>query len=568
MTLVGKLIQFVCWRAARRFDAATNDPVGVQNAMLLDMMRRNAGTDYGRRYGFGSVRSFKDYQRQVPIVSFNDIAADIDRVVAGERNVLTAEDPVMFAQTSGTTGKPKLIPVVPSEAKGPHKDQMRSWIWHASHDHPGLLDGKVVSLVSPAIEGHTERGVPYGSTSGHMYKHQPSIVRRTYCIPYDVFEIADYIAKYYAIMRVGMEHDVRLVGTANPSSIMKLVEKADESSEALIRDIRDGTISDGVLIEPEIRAKLASLFRPNPTRARELEELRRRRDGRLLPADYWPNLRLIGCWKGGTVGHYLDRFPLWFDPDGKKPQPVRDWGYLASEMRGSVPLSDQGSSGVLTIAANLFEFAEMDSVLANPNDTSRWICRTVGEIEPGQEYYIIVSTTSGLYRYDINDVIRVEGRYRGTPEIVFLRKGRGMTNLTGEKVSVNQIIEAHQQAADRADVLVAHFRTEADLANSRYVCRVEFAERVDDAHARSFIAALDRSLMGINIEYEAKRKSQRLGPPVLHVMREGWYERGRQAQVAEGKRAFQAKTEVLTPIKMETQMIRPELERVIEIEAS
>lgn len=322
-----------------------------------------------------------------------------------------------------------------------------------------------------------------------------------------------------------------------------------------------------MLIEPEIRKKLERLFRPNPTRARELEELRRRRDGRLLPADYWPNLRLIGCWKGGTVGHYLDRFPLWFDPDGRKPQPVRDWGYLASEMRGSVPLSDQGSAGVLTIAANLFEFAEMDSVLANPSDTSRWVCRTVGEIEQGKEYYVIVSTTSGLYRYDINDVIRVEGRYRGTPEIVFLRKGRGMTNLTGEKVSVNQIIEAHQQAADQADVLVAHFRTEADLANSRYVCRVEFAERVDDAHAQHFIAALDRSLMGINIEYEAKRKSQRLGPPVLHIMREGWYERGRQAQVAEGKRAFQAKTEVLTPVKMATQMVRPELDRVIEIEA-
>jgi hypothetical protein len=135
-------------------------------------------------------------------------------------------------------------------------------------------------------------------------------------------------------------------------------------------------------------------------------------------------------------------------------------------------------------------------------------------------------------------------------------------------VSVNQIIEAHQKAADEADVLVAHFRTEADLANSRYVCRVEFAEHVGDDSARAFIGALDRSLMGINIEYEAKRKSQRLGPPVLHIMRDGWYERGRKAQVAEGKRAFQAKTEVLTPVKLQTEMIRPELDRVIEIGAA
>lgn len=568
MALTGKLIRFACWRAARRFDQAVADPVRVQNELLLDLMRRNAGTEYGKRYGFGSVRSLADYQRQVPIITYDDIQGEMDRIVAGERNVLTAEDPVMFAQTSGTTGKPKLIPVVPSEGTGPHKDQMRVWIWHASAAHRGLLDGSVVSLVSPAVEGTTERGVPYGSTSGHMYKHQPAIVRRTYCIPYEAFEIEDYTAKYYAIMRIGLEHDVRLVGTANPSSIVKLVEKADASSEMLIRDVRDGTLSTAMAIEPAIRHVLEGGLRPNKARADALEAMRRKRAGRLLPADYWPGLRLIGCWKGGTVGHYLSRFGAWFDPDGRRPVPVRDWGYLASEMRGTIPLSDEGSAGVLTVAANLFEFAEADSVASHPDDSGRWVCRTVGEVEPGGEYYVVVTTTSGLYRYDINDVVRIEGRYRGTPELVFLRKGRGMTNLTGEKVSVNQIIQAHQDAAAAAGVLVAHFRTEADLENSRYLCRVEFAETIDDGHARAFLAAFDRSLMGINIEYEAKRKSQRLGPPVLHVMRDGWYERGRKAQVAQGKRAFQAKTELLTPVKLATQVVRPELDRVVELEAA
>ena len=74
--------------------------------------------------------------------------------------------------------------------------------------------------------------------------------------------------------------------------------------------------------------------------------------------------------------------------------------------------------------------------------------------------------------------------------------------------------------------------------------------------------------MRINLEYEAKRKSGRLGPPVLHIMRDGWYERARKAQVAEGKRAFQAKTEVLTPVKLQTEVVRPELDRVIEPEAA
>ena len=66
-----------------------------------------------------------------------------------------------------------------------------------------------------------------------------------------------------------------------------------------------------------------------------------------------------------------------------------------------------------------------------------------------REYYIFFTTTSGLYRYDINDVIKVTGRYNQTPQIIFLRKGRGMTNITGEKLSVNQVIEAVQSRRAR-----------------------------------------------------------------------------------------------------------------------
>ena len=73
------------------------------------------------------------------------------------------------------------------------------------------------------------------------------------------------------------------------------------------------------------------------------------RSGKLLPADYWPNLALIGCWKGGTVGSYIKKFPQWFDPDDDGMVPVRDWGYLSSEARGSIPLSDRRLSLVLDL---------------------------------------------------------------------------------------------------------------------------------------------------------------------------------------------------------------------------
>jgi hypothetical protein len=110
-----------------------------------------------------------------------------------------------------------------------------------------------------------------------------------------------------------------------------------------------------------------------------------------------------------------------------------------------------------------------------------------------------------------------------------------------------------------------HFKAEADTENNRYILRVEFATRVEDGILHDFLRAADDTLKQINIEYKAKRDSTRLGPPVLHVMREGWYERGRRELAESGKRVFQAKTELLSPVKLGTRVVKPELTGVIEL---
>lgn len=567
MSMTGKLIVLTTRQSARRFERATLEPERVQREILLAMMDKNKDTEYGRRHGFGSVRSIADYQRRAPVVTYDDIRAEMNRVLQGEKNIFTAEDPVMFAQTSGTTGEPKFIPVTPTEHGRAHQDIMRTWIYHSHKDHPTIFDGKIVTLVSPAVEGHAPSGVPFGSTSGHMYKNIPALVRRAYAIPYPVFEIEDYSAKYYAIMRLAMAGDVTLLCTANPSSVLKMCEKGDEYGEAIIRDIRDGTLSRDVAIEPGIRGELERHLRPDSGRARFLEQARSQRGGVLRPSDYWPRLALIGCWKGGTVGHYIDKFDMWFDPDGRRPAPVRDWGYLASEMRGSVPLSDQGSQGALTVATNFFEFVQAEELAARPDEPAAWNFRTIGEVEDGQEYYIFVTTPGGLYRYDINDIIQVQGYHNRTPQVVFVRKGRGMTNLTGEKLSVNQVIEAFARVSRSTGLGVGHFKAEADGEHDRYLFRIEPLQGVTPEKAREFLGELDRALKEINVEYKAKRNSLRLKNPVLHVMREGWHERERRRRTAAGQRLFQAKTEVLSPMKLKTQEVRPEIDQVIELEA-
>lgn len=544
--LASVLIRIAASRSASRFEKATRDPVAAQNERLRQMMERNRDTEYGREYGFGSVRSFEDFRRSVPIVTYEDIRERVDRVTRGEKNVLTAEDPVLFAQTSGTTGNPKYIPVTPTCQSG---GGMTTWLHYARRDHPKMFRGKILTIVSPAVEGHTEGGLPFGSTSGMIVKEMPSMVQTAYAVPYDAFEIKDYDAKYYTLLRLGLDENVTFLGTANPSSILKLAEMADRHADTLIRDIRDGTLDPEAEISGEIRDALQGRLRKSPHRARVLEEARKRRGGKLLPADYWGRMALLGCWKGGTVGAYIERLHQWYDPDGRGMLPTRDMGYLASEARMSIPISDEGAGGVLTVHHNLFEFVEAHEVDDRPDESSSWAFQGIGDVEFGREYYVFITTPGGLYRYDINDIIEVVGDYRGTPQVIFRRKGRGMTNLTGEKVSVNQIIEAMQQTASSTGIPVSHFRAEPDMEGSRYIFKVECPGDYPGDYPRekwaNFLKTLDHQLGELNIEYEAKRASGRLKNPFLLVMKEGWYERGKEALAAGGKRVFQAKTVLL-----------------------
>ncbi len=565
MSIANIILKFATKRSARRFEKATRNPVETQKQKMLAILQKNKNTEYGKRYIFSSIKTVADYQKQVPIIKYKDIHKDVKRIINGQKNILTAEDPIMFAQTSGTTGDPKYISVTPTCQGREHSDVSRTWLYHTIVAHPSFLKGKIAALVSPAIEGYTPSGIPFGSASGHIYKNMPKVVQDAYAAPYEVFEISDYTAKYYALMRIAIGENVGIICTANPSSILKMCEKGNEFSEEIIKDIHNGTLSRSFDIEPEIRTVLEKKFKADPSKARVLEQLRAKRKGRLLPGDYWPDLAVIGCWKGGTVGHYLEKFPGWFDPDGAKPVPIRDWGYLSSEARGSIPLSDEGSAGVLTVATNFYEFVEVNDLLANPDDYRKWIFLTTEQIENEKEYYIFVTTTGGLYRYDINDIIKVQGYYNKTPQIIFLRKGRGMTNITGEKLSVNQVIDAFEDVNKETHIEVSHFKAEADTAKSRYLFRVEFFQEIGDDDARKFLVGLDEDLKKINIEYKSKRDSLRLNTPIMHVMSEGWYERQRREMVESGKRAFQAKTQLLTPEKMQTIKIKQELSRVIEV---
>lgn len=536
MKLIYRAAAYVAGRRWNRWTELAKKPRETQERLLMDVIRRNRDTSFGRDYGFDSIVSVSGYRNQVSIGDYERLRPYVERAQSGQPQALTADPVLMFTLTSGSTGQPKLIPVTET-VKNNHRELTRLWYYRAYVDHPGFVSGKLLGVVGPAEEGRTSGGIPFGAASGLVYESSPRWIQNAYAVPYEVAQVKDFEAKYYLLMRFALEHEITFFATPNPSTILKLVETADRRKEEILRDIRNGAIDPAFELPAGIHNALSRMTAKNPARARQLESFANAQ-GSLQPRHYWPKLRLIGCWKGGTVGIRLKDFDRWFAPG----TPVRDLGYMASEAQISLPISDEGSAGVLAIDKNYYEFIP-ENEIGSPSPA----VLDCAELEIGKSYYPILTTPGGLYRYDINDVIRVAGFYHRTPMIEFIRKGRDVTNITGEKLHVNQVIEALAESQQIAGVSVSHFRAFADLERSRYALLLEFdAAPPDQDRLERLLGAWDQALRRFNIEYAQKRESARLRNPVLWVMKPGWFDRKNRLSMERGGRDVQFKAQLLS----------------------
>ncbi|HEY7217810.1 MAG TPA: GH3 auxin-responsive promoter family protein [Candidatus Binatia bacterium] len=552
MNIVLKAAAFVTARQWQRWEGLTKKPQKTQEQLLLHLVNRNRGTRFGRDHRFEAIQSLADYRKQVDIGDYERLRPYMERLTAGEPDTLTEEPIVMFTMTSGSTGEPKLIPVTETSRRN-HRQLTRFWYYRALVDHPALFSGKLLGVVSPAVEGRTACGIPFGSASGLVYQSSPSWIRHAYAVPYEIAEVKDFEVKYYLTMRLALEHDITFLGTPNPSTILQLVESVNRNKYEIIKDICDGTITARFNLQPEMRAALAGRLRKNPARAKRLESLIKS-DGTLRPKEYWPRLQLIGCWKGGTVGIRLKDFNRWFAPN----TPIRDLGYMASEAQITLPVSDDGCAGILAVDKNFYEFIP-ETEIGRVSPTTL----TCAELQNGENYYLILTTPAGLYRYDINDLVRVAGFYHQTPLLEFVRKGRDVINITGEKLHVNQVIMAVERSQRALGVAIRHFRVCVDLEKSRYAFALEFeGSKPPDEMLSRLLGDLDDHLHELNIEYAQKRESQRLGAPVLCVMKPGWFERTAQSTLKTNTRDAQFKAQLLSSIPENTNEVLLVVENV------
>jgi hypothetical protein len=543
--LLGTALRLREWARDARFERATARPDRAQAAALRALLDRNARTVFGREHGFAAIRTPGEYARAVPLRDYEGFRPYVRRIVAGEPAVLTAEPVAAFAATSGTTGEPKLAPVTASWLSG-MAGLVRLWMLRALRDHPTLLDRSALTIVSPAIEGYSPAGLPLGALSGILQRRLPTLVQRGQAVPYETHLIADADARAFVLLRLALTRPVSVIGTPNPTTLIRLAEIARRETDPLLRAIHDGTLGipwPAVREEPgsdaaAIRKTLMARLGPDPARARALTAVATRQ-GALRLRDAWPELALIGCWLGGHAGRHARRLGADYGDVA-----LRDLGLVASEGRLTLPVTDDTAAGVLAVDTGFYEFLpeeSLDAATAAPTLLAH-------ELEVGRRYDVVLSGANGLYRYDLNDIVEVRGFHGRTPLVAFVRKGRDMTSITGEKLHLNHVQAAVRAAEDLTRVEVWQFRLIPDVDACRYDLLVEpSGAGLDERRAEAFAEAVDEALARVNVEYAAKRRSRRLGPPRLSIMRAGWAERQCRADFARGRREVQHKWPALRP---------------------
>jgi len=532
--VITKLLLNTIKPEARAFEASTKDPLKTQSKVLAGYIRRNRSTEYGRRYGFSGIRSIGDYRARVPICDYEGLRRYVDRIIDGEKGILTRDDVVHFALTSGTTNKPKYIPsTLYSESK--KAQQLRIWTYYAFRDYPAMTRGRVLVLVSAEVEGRTRSGVPYGSASGRGYNSLPFFVRGIYTLPGRVFDIKDHDARYYSILRLALEEDVRFIVTLNPYLLVLLSRKLQGWAGLLIDDIAKGAISGSFNIEKGIRKFLEKRLRPDAARALKLKKILKER-GSLLPKYAWEDLALIGCWKSGAMSSYIKSLiPLFGDV------PVRDMGFISTEARSSVAFSDDSYCGALAVGTNFYEFAvpQPDGKIENT--------LLAHEVKEGREYLVIVTTASGLYRYNTDDIIRVTGFFNKTPIVEFVRTAGGATSLADEAIYESHVSAALAIAQERHAITVEFLCAVACAKDGpRYAFLAEFSRGISREDKKDFLKTLDNELKLQNALYKYSRDAQLIKPPVLKVISPGGFEKYRAGRISQGAPDGQFKPPLLT----------------------
>lgn len=479
----------------------------AQERVLREILNTQADSRFGQQFDFQSLHrdreSVKRFRNTLPLTDYETLRPAVERLCQGEQGELTTEPVQMLEPTGGSSGGNKLIPYTQLLRTQFYRG-IAVWIGDLFEHRPELMKGRGYWSISPNLsrQGLEACRLPIGFDDDTGYLKGLG----RYLIPFllvgdpGLARITSLEDFRYATLRYLLEaEDLTLMSVWSPTFLTSLLAELNQCQDRLVEDVRSGSWKG-------ISTRLPSR-RPNHRRANQLRE--HLGCGEVSSEQLralWPQLGLISCWADGASARQVPALSKWFPSIEIQPK-----GLLATECFVSVPLTNQVAPA-LSLNSHFFEFQPVDSAAAALEGETY----LAHELDQHASYKVIVTTGGGLYRYQLHDVVRVEGFLHQCPLLRFEGRGSSTSDLVGEKLSERHVSTVLDQAL--SDLKIdADFAMLApmDSVPPRYCLYLQATGVSLDKDGLCRLAArLDTSL-GSNPHYRYALQLNQLGPMAI-----------------------------------------------------
>lgn len=425
----------------RKIDAWSSNPIATQEKVFKHLIDAAQYTDFGNDHHFDKIHSHEDFIKEVPIRDYEALRPYIDRVVKGESDIVWPGKPLYFAKTSGTTSGAKYIPLT-KESMRTHPDTARNAIlcYIAETGKTSFVDGKMIFLQgSPEVE--EKNGIKVGRLSGIVAHYVPNYLQKNRLPSWDTNCIDDWETKVDAIVEETIDKDMTII-SGIPSWVQmyfeKLIKKSNKPVGELFKNF-NLFIYGGVNYEP-YRAKFENL-----------------------------------------IGRRVDSIELY---------PASEGFFAFQDKQDEKGMLLQLDSGIF------YEFVKADSFFdENPTRI------TIKDVEVGVNYVMIISTSAGLWGYNIGDTVI----FTSTKPYRVIVSGRikHFISAFGEHVIGKEVEQALQEAIKGTEIRINEFTVAPQITPTEglpyHEWFIEFENEDGDMYA--FAKAIDDSLQAQNSYY-------------------------------------------------------------------
>ncbi len=431
-----QIFMWSCRRAHRQFINQLKDAERVQTDYLMQLLKHNANTVFGKQYDFAQIKNIDDFQKNIPLTDYDTLKPLIERQMATAEPILTWSPPLLYELSSGSSAPSKYIPYT-DQLKKEYMAAVKPWLFDLYHHYPQLKTGTAYWSISPINRSkkRTACAVPIGfeDDAGYFDSLQGQLLNRLFCVPPQIKHIGNIDDfRYLTLLFMLADASLSYISIWNPTFLTLLLDQFDTWQKQLINDICLGSITPPK--RSDIPAQLIKKWRAQPTRAAYLQRITAQCSKPFNNFDaIWPNLQLISCWDQAQAKRDAQHLKRYF-----KQVVFQGKGLLATEGVVSLPL--EGIGNIVSYRSHFYEFIEYD--ISNNCESGPALC--LWQLQKDHHYQVVITTGGGLYRYRLGDIVKVCGFYHGVALLEFIGKGYQVSDLCGEKLNaghINSLIE-------------------------------------------------------------------------------------------------------------------------------